>query len=177
MRSVLASAALLLLTLPASAQPPAGWNPPLAPAVFPRAKAVSASSAADVVPAGMVSAPGNCGTCGTGATGIAGGNGAGYPGSGTAYASAPAGHPDHRAGLLRIGDGCASNPGCTNLAAERTFLFGSCRQFFTPGNQCAHGGCGSSLFGGRRAGHEPLLLGSANLGTPNPCVYGSYLNR
>ena len=172
MRSVLASAALLLLTLPATAQPPAGWNPPLAPAVFPRVKAVSVSSAADVVPAGMVSAPGNCSTCGTGATGIAGGNGSGYPGSGTAYASAPAAHPHP----FKIGDGCASNPGCTNLAAERTFLFGSCRQFFTPGNQCGRGGCGSSLFGGRGA-HEPLLLGSSNLGTPNPCVYGSYLNR
>ena len=49
-----------------------------------------------------------------------------------------------------IGEGCRMPVGCSNIFAERTFLFGSCRQFFTPGNKC-------SLFPG--GGHcDPGLL-------------------
>jgi hypothetical protein len=42
-------------------------------------------------------------------------------------------------GKLFIGKGTASPVTCGCLAAERTFLFGGCKQFFTPGKTC--GGC------------------------------------
>ncbi|OWK46937.1 hypothetical protein FRUB_00636 [Fimbriiglobus ruber] len=86
-----------------------------------------------------------------------------------------------------IGAGCAMPLTCSNWAAERTFLFGSCRQFFSPGNQCCAGcgggqggGCGHG--GGGGCGHG-LGLGATNgnpppsLGTYNTCKYSSYLNR
>ena len=44
-----------------------------------------------------------------------------------------------------IGEGCRMPVGCSSYFAERTFLWGSCRQFYTPGNKCvAHPGsyCG-----------------------------------
>lgn len=64
-----------------------------------------------------------------------------------------------------IGPGCASPIGCSNFAAERTFIFGSCRQFFNPGNKCGlRGGCSVGGIGGCH-------------GSSDPCVYGSYLNR
>jgi hypothetical protein len=46
-------------------------------------------------------------------------------------------------GLLskfRIGVGTATPMSCSCLAAEKTFLFGGCRQFFTPGRTCNGGG-------------------------------------
>lgn len=67
---------------------------------------------------------------------------------------------------LTIGQGCASTPGCSTPAMERTFLFGSCNQFFNPGNKCGTGKCGPGM-----------LFGQGNLGNSNNCVYGSYLNR
>ena len=36
-----------------------------------------------------------------------------------------------------IGEGCRMPAGCSNYFAERTFLWGSCRQFYTPGNKCS----------------------------------------
>lgn len=39
-----------------------------------------------------------------------------------------------------IGSGTANPIGCGCLAAERTFLFGGCKQFFTPGKTCCGGG-------------------------------------
>ena len=57
-----------------------------------------------------------------------------------------------------IGEGCANPITCGNWASERTFLFGSCKQFFNPGNKCGGGGCGS---------HN----------NPGPCSYSTYLNR
>jgi hypothetical protein len=38
---------------------------------------------------------------------------------------------------FRIGEGCASPPTCGNLASERTFVFGSCNQFFNAGCKCS----------------------------------------
>jgi len=67
---------------------------------------------------------------------------------------------------LFIGQGCATKPGCSNVAAERTFIFGSCNQFFNPGNKCGTGKCGPGM-----------LFGQGNLGNSNNCVYGTYLNR
>ncbi len=64
-----------------------------------------------------------------------------------------------------IGQGCASPVGCSTLASERTFLFGSCNQFFNAGNKCGHGLCSGSTFG------------SGGLGDHQRCVYGSNLNR
>jgi hypothetical protein len=62
-----------------------------------------------------------------------------------------------KGGLLRIGAGCAMPAGCSNLAAERTFAFGSCRQFFNPGNDC-------------NVVHGPRER-------VQPCTYNTYLNR
>ena len=61
---------------------------------------------------------------------------------------------------LRIGEGCAMPAGCSSCAAERTFAFGSCKQFFNAGHDCKI--C-NPVYGPRAA-------------TP-PCVYGSLLNR
>ena len=86
------------------------------------------------------------------------------------------GHGGH--GLLAgrgIGEGCKSEAGCSSYAAERTFFWGGCSQFFNPGNNC-----GGGLFGGRGlCGNRPDIYppGPGGLTNPNPCVYGSYLNR
>ena len=68
-----------------------------------------------------------------------------------------------------IGEGCANPVSCGNFASERTFLFGSCRQFFNPGNKCGHSwglhGCATSP------------LGTGGLGNHNSCEYGTHLNR
>jgi hypothetical protein len=63
----------------------------------------------------------------------------------------------HGGGLFRIGEGCASTAGCSSCKQERTFLFGSCNQFFNAGNDCG------KLHGPRAI--QP------------PCVYGTYLHR
>ena len=65
----------------------------------------------------------------------------------------------HGGGLFRIGEGCASTAGCSSCKQERTFLFGSCHQFFNAGNDC-----------GRGNGHGPC-------GPVSPCTYFSYQNR
>jgi hypothetical protein len=77
--------------------------------------------------------------------------------------------------LFCIGEGCANPVGCSNLAAERTFIFGSCRQFFNPGNDCgpcAHklGNCsGASGKGGCSGCNNP---------EKHPCAgVTSHLNR
>lgn len=36
-----------------------------------------------------------------------------------------------------IGEGCRMPAGCSSYFAERTFIWGSCRQFYTPGNKCS----------------------------------------
>ena len=66
----------------------------------------------------------------------------------------------HVAGLFRIGNGCAMPNGCSSLSAERTFLFGSCRQFFGAGTDC-----------GMKMHLNPLQAPIPN------CTYNSYLNR
>lgn len=75
-------------------------------------------------------------------------------------------HARVAANPFTIGAGCANTVGCSNLASERTFLFGSCRQFYNPGNKCGFGfgGCASSPIG-------------TGIGSCGPCSYGSYLNR
>ena len=65
-----------------------------------------------------------------------------------------------------IGAGCANPIGCSNWASERNFAFGSCNQFFSPGNKC----------GGRFGGCATHPLGTG-IGDCGPCAYGSYLNR
>lgn len=87
----------------------------------------------------------------------------------------------HRA---TIGEGCANPIGCGSCASEKTFLFGGCNQFFSPGNKCGGGlggGCGGN---GRGCGLLDRLHGScaiAPVGTGGlnspPCTYTSYLNR
>jgi hypothetical protein len=66
----------------------------------------------------------------------------------------------HVAGLFRIGGGCAMPNGCSSLSAERTFMFGSCKQFFNAG-----GDCGMKMHLNGLAGPIPS------------CAYNTYLNR
>ena len=95
---------------------------------------------------------------------------------GCGYAAAPYGGCDScgsakkggHHGRLGIGAGCANSVGCSTCAQERTFLFGSCNQFFNAGNNCGHG------FGFGRCATGPIGTGIPACG---PCVYGSYLNR
>ncbi|MFO0938040.1 MAG: hypothetical protein U0798_16175 [Gemmataceae bacterium] len=61
---------------------------------------------------------------------------------------------------FRIGEGCASTVGCNSLAAQRTFMFGSCHQFFNPGHDCKV--CNPN--------HPPR-------DRVPPCTYNSFLNR
>jgi hypothetical protein len=86
---------------------------------------------------------------------------AGFAGCAASLAPACGGYAQGKAGLIRIGYGCASNAGCSSLAAERTFMFGSCRQFFNAGSDCSFSR--NSAYGPRCA-------------VP-PCTYNSYLNR
>jgi hypothetical protein len=87
----------------------------------------------------------------------------------------------HRAS---IGEGCANPIGCGSCASEKTFLFGGCNQFFSPGNKCGHGlggGCnGGGCLGGLRdrlSGACAIApVGTGGLNSP-PCTYTSYLNR
>lgn len=69
-----------------------------------------------------------------------------------------------------IGEGCRNPIGCGNFASERTFLFGSCRQFFNPGFDCA--GPFSHCFP-----KHSLIYGTGGIGDHKRCEYGSYLNR
>lgn len=68
-------------------------------------------------------------------------------------------------GAVKIGEGCANPVDCGSCASEKTFLFGSCKQFFNPGNDCA--GCKKC---------PPLLLGKGLLAN-DPCHYGAFTNR
>jgi len=72
-------------------------------------------------------------------------------------------------GNLRIGAGTAMPVGCSCPQAEKTFFFGSCNQFFTPGNLCGPrtGRCSSC----------GLQTGGATGATPCHTGGGSYLNR
>jgi hypothetical protein len=79
-------------------------------------------------------------------------------------------HGNGRCAGLTIGAGCANTVSCGNWATHRTFVFGSCNQFFNPGDKCGHGG----LFGRAHCATAPLGTGIV---PPGPCCYGSYLNR
>jgi hypothetical protein len=50
---------------------------------------------------------------------------------------------------LIIGAGTINPVGCGCAASERSWMFGSCKQFFNPGNVCG-GGCGGGLGIGNR---------------------------
>ncbi len=67
------------------------------------------------------------------------------------------------AGRLAIGDGTANPVACGCRAAERTFIFGGCSQFFTPGRTCD--GCQLEYGQGWRVRGD------------NCSGIGSYLNR
>ena len=153
--------AIPLAYAPQSAAPAAQAQPrPLpgaAPAVAVPGYPVAAPIAAPVQPGGCcgsVAAP-TCGGCDSCGRGHGHGKWSGLHGR---LCSSPA----------TIGAGCASPVGCSNWAAERTFMFGSCNQFFGAGHKCGHG----FGFGGCATG--PIGTG---IGSCGPCVYGSYLNR
>lgn len=66
------------------------------------------------------------------------------PDCGTPASAACGDACEKRPGLFSrfmLGSGTANPLNCGCLAAERTFLFGNCRQFFTPGKTC----CGDTL--------------------------------
>jgi hypothetical protein len=63
----------------------------------------------------------------------------GCDGSAAAHGPRVGGHLANRAyynSPLTIGPGCSMPVGCSSWAADRTFLFGSCRQFFGFGGKC-----------------------------------------
>lgn len=105
-----------------------------------QAPAPTPAPAAQAAPIVAVSTSGGCNSCGT---------------SGKAS-------KHHGAGLFRIGEGCASTAGCSSCKQERTFLWGSCHQFFNAGNDCGHGHGGHN--------HGPRAIQPS-------CVYGTYLFR
>ncbi len=74
-----------------------------------------------------------CSTCGTGPV-VAYGDGCAAPG---------AHHARKRsyASKLFIGAGTINPVTCGCLASERTFAFGSCKQFYNPQLECGAGGC------------------------------------
>ena len=76
-------------------------------------------------------------------------------------------------GNYGIGAGTATPVTCGCHAADKTFVFGSCKQFFNPGNVCGSG-CG---FNGRN--NCPLPTYAAPYGAPGNNCAGpfSYLNR
>jgi hypothetical protein len=96
------------------------------------------------------------------------------PGCGCGAPAAPCGGCDsckgskwsglHHGSYKTASYGCGSKTGCSSLASERTFLFGSCHSFY--GGKCGFGfgNCASS----------PIGTGIVGVG---PCGYGSYLNR
>jgi len=78
-----------------------------------------------------------------------------------------------------IGAGCAMPIGCSNWAAERTFLFGTCRQFFNAGSDCGShayrfGGCNGTGYAGNGGCNSCGGGGKEK----HPCQgVTSYLNR
>lgn len=76
-----------------------------------------------------------------------------------------------------IGGGTASPVGCSCFAAEKTFLWGSCRQFFNPQHVCGNGGCGCGL--DRFRNHCPRPTYGTGFGAPAANCQGTftYLNR
>jgi hypothetical protein len=71
---------------------------------------------------------------------------------------------------IGIGEGCQNPVTCGNWATERTFLFGSCRQFYSPGRACG----GTHHWFGLK---DPIAYGSGGIGDHTRCEYGSYANR
>jgi hypothetical protein len=137
---------------PQSAAPAAQAQPKPLPGGAPAVAAPAAPIAAAAQPGccGAVAAPapcGGCDSCGHSKWSGLHGRLAACPGT--------------------IGAGCANPIGCSNWASQRNFTFGSCNQFYNPGNKC-----GGGLFG--RCATGPHGTGIAGCG---PCSYGSYLNR
>ena len=89
-------------------------------------------------------ASGGCGTCGTD------------------------GHGKHK-GLFCIGRGTEMPVGCACCAAQKSFVFGSCNQFYNPGNDCRRCGFGHGNCYGPVGGppYPPVP----------PCTYTTYLFR
>ena len=112
------------------------------------------------------SVPNLPGPPGMAAAGVAGG----IAQAGGCSTCGPKGHGLH--GGLAIGAGCQNPVTCGNCATEKTFLFGSCRQFYSPGSDCGGAG-GFGCFGLKR----PIAYGPGGLGDHYPCEYGSYNNR
>lgn len=167
-RLLLAAGGLVVSFGTATAQHP--FNaPPLGPPAFkhPRAAAavIPAGGCDNCAPTGMVAAPG-----------VPVGSPAYVPAADVGHhgprVSRLAGHP------LGVGEGCPTGPACSSYASERTFFWGGCSQFFNPGNKCGTcGPLGQGLGGRFRNKHDIDPYGPGGLGNPNPCVYGSYLNR
>ena len=80
-------------------------------------------------------------------------------------------------GGAKIGAGCESPAGCGSFASERTFLFGSCKQFYNPGSDCGkHGGLGGGCGAGGCKNCGLIPPGPGGYGAPI-CTYGAYSNR
>lgn len=99
---------------------------------------------------------------------------------------APAAPAKHRLlDKLLIGSGTANPIGCGCCASEKTFFFGSCNQFFTPGKRCDGSptlyNCTSGTCGGLWGNKQrcPLPTYAQPYGqVPNNCAGPfTYLNR
>jgi len=156
---------------------------PMAPAPLPAAGAVTGSPVLPVTPvpgyapgAAPAYAPAvSGGGCATGGC-ATGGCGAGYGTAGT---------KSKWYDKCFIGVGTANPIGCGCHASDKTFFWGSCRQFFTPGKTCCgeptlYNGCGGycgGLLG--KHGNCPLPQYAVPYGTPanNCCGPFTYLER
>ena len=153
----LAAVATLASAGVAVAQAP--WSPTPLETPFPKQATVS-----PIALTGGTSVVAGCSSCGATASSYATSSYAASAGGCSTCGSSKGGLLSRfAASPFGIGQGCANSPNCGSLASERTFLFGSCRQFFNAGNQCG-GGCGS-------------LYGPGGFGDKSFCNYGSYLNR
>ena len=85
---------------------------------------------------------------------------------------------DGTASAIAIGGGTANPVTCGCTASEKTFLFGSCRQFYNPTDTCGSSGHGGGLFGRHGGlgcgGCVTPILGTGAAGTHGICCYGAY---
>jgi hypothetical protein len=117
----------------------------------------------NVQPIVLASHNGGCSSCGGGATSAAQSRWQNYGGT--------------LKNLFVIGQGCPNPVTCGSFSSERTFLWGSCRQFHNPGNDCGprYQGIFSGFHNGWGHGANRDLGTGVNLPHTH-CVYGSFHN-
>ena len=149
----------------ASAVTAAPTLPTVAPALPTAAPAEPAPLATPITPA-------SCGACAASA-------------AGAARTGTDAGCKTHRtkflhsvkARLFSTDYGYANPVTCGTCKSEKTFFFGSCCQFFTPGRECGSCNNGCGLGYGYWSRCAPIVYGPGTGPAMNPCHYDSYGNH